>query len=85
MAVSFISNYRSFLLVHILFALADSQLETINTLFGTVFIDMIRHMEEEWDTLVHSVETGVIPDWEGTAHVRQYLEVRQSSLQTHTY
>lgn len=75
-AVSFIVNYRSFLLMHILFALADPQLETINTLFGPVFIDMIRCMEEEWDALVYSVETGVLPDWEGTNHVRQYLEVK---------
>jgi hypothetical protein len=73
-AVSFIVNYRSFLLMHALFALADPLLETINTLFGYMFVDMVRYMEEEWDTLVHSIETGVLPDWEGTSHVRQYLE-----------
>lgn len=79
-AVSFIVNYRSFLLMHILFALADSQLETVNTLFGYVFVDMIRHMEEEWDALIHAIETGVLPDWEGTSHVRQYLEVTLTSF-----
>lgn len=62
--------------MHVLFALADPQLETINTFFGTMFLDMIHYMEEEWETLVASVETGVLPDWEGTGHVRQYLEVR---------
>ncbi|KAF8443864.1 GH3 auxin-responsive promoter [Boletus edulis BED1] len=74
LAASFIVNYRSFLLVHLVFALADPQLETINTLFGYMFVDMMRCMEEEWDTLVHSIETGVLPDWEGTSHVQQYLE-----------
>ncbi|KAF8549199.1 hypothetical protein OG21DRAFT_1421709 [Imleria badia] len=78
-AVSFIVNYRSFLLMHILFALADPQLETVNTLFGYVFVDMIRHMEEEWDALVHAIETGALPDWEGTSHVRQYLEPKFSA------
>ncbi|KIJ57869.1 hypothetical protein HYDPIDRAFT_163769 [Hydnomerulius pinastri MD-312] len=73
-AVSFIRGYRPFLLMHVLFALADPQLETINTLFGTVFVDMIRYMEEEWDTLLNSIETGELPDWEGVEHVREYLE-----------
>ena len=79
-AISFIVDYRSFLLMHIVFALADPLLETINTLFGPVFLDMMHCMEEEWDILVNSVETGVLPDWEGTSHVRQYLEVKLNSL-----
>ncbi|KAG6331779.1 hypothetical protein ID866_7311 [Astraeus odoratus] len=73
-AVSFISKYRSFLLMHALFALADTKVETINTLFGTVFVDMMRYMEEEWDDLLTYIETGELPHWEGTDHVRQYLE-----------
>ncbi|KAI6121227.1 GH3 auxin-responsive promoter [Pisolithus sp. B1] len=72
-AVSFISKYRSFLLMHALFALADTKVETINTLFGTIFIDMIRYVEEEWDNLLRYIETGELPDWEGTDHVRQWL------------
>ncbi|KAI6000852.1 GH3 auxin-responsive promoter [Pisolithus albus] len=72
-AVSFISKYRSFLLMHALFALADTKVETINTLFGTIFIDMIRYVEEEWDNLLKYIETGELPDWEGTDHVRQWL------------
>lgn len=72
-AVSFISKYRSFLLMHALFALADTKVETINTLFGTIFIDMIRYVEEEWDNLLQYIETGELPDWEGTDHVRQWL------------
>jgi len=79
MAASFIVNYRSFLLVHLVFALADPQLETINTLFGYMFVDMIRCLEEEWDILVNSIETGVLPEWEGTSHVRQYLEPKFSA------
>jgi len=71
--------------MHIVFALGDSRLETINTLFSHVFLDMVRHMEEEWDALVHSVETGVLPEWEGTSHVRQYLEVSKAKLFTHRH
>ncbi|KIO11556.1 hypothetical protein M404DRAFT_126809 [Pisolithus tinctorius Marx 270] len=75
-AVSFISKYRSFLLMHALFALADTKVETINTLFGTIFVDMIRYMEEEWDNLLKHIETGELPDWEGTDHVRQWLVLK---------
>ncbi|KAL4065230.1 GH3 auxin-responsive promoter [Scleroderma citrinum] len=74
MAVCFIRHYRSFLLMHVLFALAEPKLENITTLFGTVFVDMLRYMEEEWDALLDSIETGKIPDWEGINHVLHYLE-----------
>ncbi|KAH7926609.1 hypothetical protein BV22DRAFT_1128079 [Leucogyrophana mollusca] len=73
-AVSYVRNYRSFLLMHALFALADPMLETMNTLFGTVFLDLVRYMEEEWDYLISCIETGQLPDYEGVDHVREYLE-----------
>jgi len=42
---------------------------------------MILYMEEEWDTLVASIGSGTLPDWEGIDHVREYLEVATSSSQ----
>ncbi|KAH0828637.1 hypothetical protein J3R83DRAFT_2981, partial [Lanmaoa asiatica] len=62
--VSFIVNYRSFLDAYRVRPgrWADSQHETINTLYGSVFIDMIRYMDEGRDTLAHIAETGVLPD-----------------------
>ncbi|KAH7918530.1 hypothetical protein BV22DRAFT_1115413 [Leucogyrophana mollusca] len=73
-AVSYIRNYRSFLLMHALFALADITLERLDTIFGTVFLDLVRYMEEDWDTLVSSIETGDLPEYEGISHVREHLE-----------
>ncbi|KAH7926268.1 hypothetical protein BV22DRAFT_1104455 [Leucogyrophana mollusca] len=73
-AVSWIRNYRTFLLMHAFFALADATLESFDTIFGTVFLDLIRYMEEEWATLVNSIETGELPNYEGIDHVREYLE-----------
>lgn len=73
-AVSFITDYRSFMLMHALFALAENELESIATLFTTYFVDMIGYMEEEWNNLVTSIKTGEIPDWDGTDHVREYLQ-----------
>ncbi|KIM55204.1 hypothetical protein SCLCIDRAFT_1221347 [Scleroderma citrinum Foug A] len=74
MAVCFIRHYRTFLLMHVLFALAEPKLENITALFGTVFVDMVRYMEDEWDVLLDSIETGKIPDWEGINHLLHYLE-----------
>ncbi|KAG6331267.1 hypothetical protein ID866_7824 [Astraeus odoratus] len=73
-AVGFICKYRSFLLMNALFALADATLGEIYTLFTTGFVDMIQYMEEEWDVLVASIETGEIPAWEGTDHVQEHLK-----------
>ncbi|EIW87440.1 hypothetical protein CONPUDRAFT_134583 [Coniophora puteana RWD-64-598 SS2] len=74
LAVSFIPQYRTFLLMHALFALADVRLETISTLFGTVFVDMIRYMEEEWDTLVACIEHGTLPGYDGVEAIQPYLQ-----------
>ncbi|KIK22725.1 hypothetical protein PISMIDRAFT_679942 [Pisolithus microcarpus 441] len=73
-AVGFVREYRTFLLTHTLFALANSKIETICILFSTSAVDMIRYMEEEWDTLLASIETGELPQWDGTQHVREYLQ-----------
>ncbi|KAI6121059.1 GH3 auxin-responsive promoter [Pisolithus croceorrhizus] len=73
-AVGFIRNYRTFMLTHTLFALARNEVETICILFATSAVDMIRYMEEEWDTLITSIEIGDLPPWEGIQHVREYLQ-----------
>ncbi|KAI5989834.1 GH3 auxin-responsive promoter [Pisolithus marmoratus] len=72
-AVGFISDYRTFMLTHTLFALANSKIETISINFTTSVVDMIRFMEEEWDTLITSIETGELPAWERIQEVREYL------------
>jgi hypothetical protein len=75
LAASFIDNYRSFILMHALFALAERRLETLYTAYGTMLIDLVTFVEEEWDKLLTSIETGTLPDLEGIEHVRSYLEV----------
>ncbi|KAL4070072.1 GH3 auxin-responsive promoter [Scleroderma yunnanense] len=73
-AVSFISDYRSFMLMHALFALADNEIESISTLYTTYFNDMIGYIEDEWNNLIVCIETGKLPDLDGTAHVQEYLQ-----------
>ncbi|KAI6106200.1 GH3 auxin-responsive promoter [Pisolithus croceorrhizus] len=73
-AVSFISNYKSFLFMHALFALVEPKLETINTVFTTCCRDLCRTIDDHWEDLVHCVETGVIPNIDGIAHVKDNLQ-----------
>ncbi|KAH7919231.1 hypothetical protein BV22DRAFT_1133986 [Leucogyrophana mollusca] len=79
-AVSHIRNYRSFLLMHAFFALMDVRLQIMVTLFSTVFLDLVRCMEDEWDTLVNSIEKGELPNYKGLDHVRDYLEPKLHPL-----
>ncbi|KAI5986935.1 GH3 auxin-responsive promoter, partial [Pisolithus albus] len=74
-AAGFVHEYRTFLLTHTLFALANNKIDTILILFSTSAVDMIRYMEEEWDSLLASIETGELPPWDGIQHVREYLQL----------
>ncbi|KAH7911270.1 GH3 auxin-responsive promoter-domain-containing protein [Hygrophoropsis aurantiaca] len=73
-AIGHIRNYRSYLLMHALFALAEEKLTSFCAVFSTLFLDLIMYMEEEWPTLLNSVENGTIPEFEDMNHVREYLE-----------
>ncbi|KAI6021207.1 GH3 auxin-responsive promoter [Pisolithus marmoratus] len=74
LAVSYIPNYRSMLLVHALFAVQERQLELINTMFTTVLRDFCHTIGNNWDTILDCIESGKIPDLEGIDHVRESLE-----------
>ncbi|KAI5998394.1 GH3 auxin-responsive promoter [Pisolithus orientalis] len=73
-AVSFISDYKSFLFMHALFALVEPNLETINPIFTTGFRDLCRTIEDHWEDLIHCIETGVIPDINGIEAVKDNLQ-----------
>ncbi|KIJ13240.1 hypothetical protein PAXINDRAFT_170690, partial [Paxillus involutus ATCC 200175] len=74
-AASMIRGHRSLLKIHAVFCLACRDLDQFSTTFAPVFIDLIRHMDEEWDTLVACIRDGTIPDFEGIDHVRAHLQV----------
>ncbi|KAI6011140.1 GH3 auxin-responsive promoter [Pisolithus marmoratus] len=73
-AVSFISNYKSFLFMHALFALVEPKLEIINTVFATACRDLCRTIDDRWEDLIHSIETGVIPDIDGIETMKDNLQ-----------
>ncbi|KIJ13253.1 hypothetical protein PAXINDRAFT_29270, partial [Paxillus involutus ATCC 200175] len=43
--------------------------------FATLFMDVMRHVDKEWDTLVACINDGALPDLEGIDHVRAHLQV----------
>ncbi|KAI6038823.1 GH3 auxin-responsive promoter [Pisolithus marmoratus] len=73
-ATGFITHHRSFLLIHALFALSEPTLDKFVITFLTFFVDLIHHMEEEWDMLITSMRDGTIPDIDHIDHVRTYLQ-----------
>ncbi|KAI9463895.1 GH3 auxin-responsive promoter [Boletus coccyginus] len=77
-ATAFIPNWRSFLLIHALFAVGSRSLETMSMGFINTLVDMIRHLDSEFDVVVNCIANGTIPDLDGVAEVRHYLELNIS-------
>jgi hypothetical protein len=74
-AVYFIPDFKTFMIINTLFALADRELACISGGFATVLRDFYRTVEECWDLLIQSIEDGVIPDLEGLDGLKEYLQV----------
>ncbi|KAF8546918.1 hypothetical protein OG21DRAFT_1425882 [Imleria badia] len=74
-AAAFIKKWRSFLLIHALFAVGSRSLETMSVTFISTFVDMIRHLDMEFDVVVDCIANGTIPDLDGIAKVRHYLQL----------
>ncbi|KAJ3197183.1 hypothetical protein HK101_005462 [Irineochytrium annulatum] len=73
MAVAYVSNYRTVLLLNALFAISDRDLTLINTVFATIFGDLAKLMQDNWDMLVISIEEGCLPALEGIEDVEDDL------------
>ncbi|KAF8127200.1 GH3 auxin-responsive promoter-domain-containing protein [Boletus edulis] len=68
-AAGFIKKWRSFLLVHAIFTLGSRSLERMSMVFINTFVDMIRHLDTEFDTVVDYLD--------GIADLRHHLELRR--------
>ncbi|KAH0835636.1 GH3 auxin-responsive promoter [Lanmaoa asiatica] len=68
-AAGFIKKWRSFLLIHALFAIGSKSLETMSMAFISTFVDMIRHLDTEFDVVVDCIANGTIPDLDGIAEL----------------
>ncbi|KIJ05378.1 hypothetical protein PAXINDRAFT_21352 [Paxillus involutus ATCC 200175] len=74
-AASMITRHQSFLTIHALFCLASRDLDRWIMTFAPVFMDIMRHVDDEWEMLVTCIEDGTIPGLEGIDHVRAHLQV----------
>ncbi|KIJ59269.1 hypothetical protein HYDPIDRAFT_33339 [Hydnomerulius pinastri MD-312] len=73
-AATMITNHRSFLMIHALFCLATRDLKRIAITFATLFADMMRRVDEEWDMLLDCIRNGTIPHLDSLDDLRVYLE-----------
>ncbi|KIK75481.1 hypothetical protein PAXRUDRAFT_18969 [Paxillus rubicundulus Ve08.2h10] len=74
-AASLITHHQSFLMIHALFCLACRDLDRLIMTFAPVFMDLLRHVDEEWEMMVTCIKNGTIPDLEGIGHARSFLQV----------
>lgn len=73
-AATIIGHLPSFLTIHGLFFLARRNIDRFYVSFTTLLVDLIRHVDEKWDTLLSCIKDGVLPDLEGIDHVRAHLQ-----------
>ncbi|KAI6138967.1 GH3 auxin-responsive promoter-domain-containing protein [Pisolithus tinctorius] len=73
-ATGFIIHHRSFLLIHALFALANTSLEGFAVTFLPYFIDMVHRTKKSGRTRLRYSEW-IIPDFDQIDHVRPYLQI----------
>lgn len=71
-----VTHNQSYLMIHALFCLACPDLDEIAVTFAIVFVDLIRVIDQAWDSLVGSIREGRIPDLEGIDHLRVHFQVR---------
>ncbi|KAI5991936.1 hypothetical protein EDD15DRAFT_2530579 [Pisolithus albus] len=67
--------------MHVLFALVEPKLETINTLFTITCRDLCRAIHDQWNDFIRCIETDAIPDLEGIDKVKENPQVRWRFLQ----
>ncbi|EIW76591.1 hypothetical protein CONPUDRAFT_76226 [Coniophora puteana RWD-64-598 SS2] len=67
--VGLIVNYRSLMLTHAAFALAEPAIDTLSMLWSTAFVDFVRWIDEEWDVLVSAIANGELPRFPDTESV----------------
>ncbi|EIW81597.1 hypothetical protein CONPUDRAFT_154129 [Coniophora puteana RWD-64-598 SS2] len=64
-----ISNYRSIMLTHAAFALAEPHVDTLALVWSTATVDFFRWIDEEWETLIGAIDSGKLPQYPQTEHV----------------
>ncbi|KAH7884875.1 GH3 auxin-responsive promoter-domain-containing protein [Phlebopus sp. FC_14] len=77
-AASFIAEYRTFLLIHGLFSMANRDLEVFDAAFIGTFADLIQCIDDDYTVLLGAIEKGVIPAYEGLDNLLSYLETNLS-------
>ncbi|EIW75937.1 hypothetical protein CONPUDRAFT_131422 [Coniophora puteana RWD-64-598 SS2] len=64
-----IVNYRSLLLTHAAFALAERSVDVLSLTWSTTVIDFMQWIDEEWETLLEGIEKGKLPQFPETEEV----------------
>jgi hypothetical protein len=79
-AVWLLPSYNANLYMSMLFSLTDPSIVFMSATLSTVLYDAIRAMEENWDEMIHAIETGNLPSIPSVEGHRLHLEASFSPL-----
>ena len=74
-AVMLLPSYNANIFMVTLFALIDPSLSVIQAAFSTSIYDIVRTLEEHWDTMIDAIQIGALPDIDDLGEYRPYIEV----------
>ncbi|EIW75714.1 hypothetical protein CONPUDRAFT_93407 [Coniophora puteana RWD-64-598 SS2] len=71
-----IVNYRSLLLTHAAFALAERSVDVLFLTWSTTVIDFMQWVDEEWEALLEGIEKGKLPHFPETEEVHAAIATK---------
>ena len=67
-------------MIHALFTLACRDTDSFTLTFSTLFYDLVRYIDEEWDLFLSSIKNGTVPDLPGVDGLHSHLQVSRVSV-----
>ena len=68
-------SYEANIFMTTLFALIDPSLSVMQSAFSTSIYDVVRTLEEHWDTMLDAIQIGALPDMYDLGKYRSHIEV----------
>jgi len=68
-------SYNAHIFMSTLFALTDPALSVMQSAFSTSIYDVVRTLEEYWDTMINAIHIGTLPDTYDLGEYRPHIEV----------
>ena len=65
-------------MIYALFTLACQDTDRFIITFSTLFYDLVRYVDEDWDLFLSSIKNGTVPDLPGMGELHSHLQVSRT-------